>query len=44
MPYLIILGVGFAGGFFTGNATSNLAKWGLVAGGGYLAAKHFKVI
>lgn len=48
MPLLLIgLGVGALGGFFvSGGAkeTSSILKWGVIGAGGYLVAKHMKVI
>ncbi|MDG1285966.1 MAG: hypothetical protein P8P30_00200 [Rickettsiales bacterium] len=47
MPYLIVLGVGAIGGLYAGkglDSVSGIVKWGVIGAGGYLAAKHFKVI
>ena len=51
MPYLIVFGlgvtVGGAGGFVAGDGVegvSRAVKWVAVAGGVYVAARHFKVI
>lgn len=47
MPVFIALGIGFAGGLLAGDGidgTSRLVKWGVIGAGGYLAAKHFKVL
>jgi len=51
MPILLVGVAGFmlgsAGGFVTGggiDGVSRLVKWGVIAGGAYYGAKHFKMI
>lgn len=47
MPVLLALGVGLAGGLVIGkgiDGTSRLVQWGVIGAGGYIAAKHFKVL
>jgi hypothetical protein len=45
MPLLLIPllsgGVGFGLGFFTSNGLNNIAKAGLVIGGGYVAYRYY---
>ena len=46
MP-LLLLGGGFLGGFLTSkgvDAVGGVVKWTAIGAGGYLAAKHFKLI
>lgn len=46
MPFLLVPllagGVGFGVGFFTGSEATKLLKWGVIAGGGYVAYQAYK--
>jgi hypothetical protein len=47
MPIIAVFAVGAVAGFFVGRGTEglgNLVKWGVIGTGGYVAAKHLKVI
>lgn len=47
MPFLIVAAFAGVVGFVAGKGvegTGNVIKWAVIGGGGYLAAKHFKLI